>query len=129
MLGVDEGGGAAHALRLGDDVQRERGLARRLRAVDLGDAAARDAADAERDVERQRAGRDDRDLVQGAALPQAHDRALAELAVDGREGQIEGLAAVALHFSHGSLLGMLAGLTSGPGEAQNLDSTRTCRLL
>ena len=46
VLGVDEGGDAAQALRLGDDVQREGGLAGRLRPVDLDDAAAREAADA-----------------------------------------------------------------------------------
>jgi hypothetical protein len=35
----------------GDDLQRERGLAGGLGPVDLDDAAARQAADAERDVE------------------------------------------------------------------------------
>jgi hypothetical protein len=41
VLGVDEGADAAGALRLGDGVQGERGLARRLGAEDLDDAAAR----------------------------------------------------------------------------------------
>ena len=58
VLGVDERGRAAEPLRLGDDVERERRLPRGLRAEDLGDAAARDPADAERDVERERAGRE-----------------------------------------------------------------------
>ena len=40
------------------------GLARRLRAEDLGDAAARDAADSERQVEGDRPGRDVVDLLQ-----------------------------------------------------------------
>ena len=57
VLGVDEGRGAALLLALGDDLQRQRGLARGLRTVDLDDAAARQAADAERDVEPERAGR------------------------------------------------------------------------
>jgi hypothetical protein len=35
VLGVDEGGDAAQVLSLGDDVQGERGLAGRLRPVDL----------------------------------------------------------------------------------------------
>ena len=48
---VDVGGGAAQLLRLRDDVLREGGLAGRLRAVDLRDASARDAADAEGDVQ------------------------------------------------------------------------------
>jgi hypothetical protein len=51
VLGVDERADAARLLRLGDHVQRERRLARRLRAEDLDDAAARHAADAERVVE------------------------------------------------------------------------------
>ena len=67
VLGVDEGADAAAALRLGDHVVDERRLARRLRAEDLDDAAARQAADPEREVERERAGRDgpDRDLRPG----------------------------------------------------------------
>ena len=43
-------------------------LPRRLRAVDLDDAAARQAADAERDVEAERAGGDDLDVV-GSTSP------------------------------------------------------------
>ena len=63
VLDVDERGDAARALGLGDDVLAERRLARRLRAEDLGDPAARDAADAEREVERDRARRDEVDLL------------------------------------------------------------------
>ena len=44
VLGVHVGRHAAALLDVGRDVQAERGLAGRLRAVDLGDAAARDAA-------------------------------------------------------------------------------------
>ena len=62
MLGVDEGGDAAVLLGLGDDVQRQRRLARAFRPEDLDDAAARQTADAQRDVEAQRAGRDQFDL-------------------------------------------------------------------
>jgi len=56
MFGVDERGDAALLLGLRDHVQRQRRLARRLRPVDLKDTPARDTADAERDVERRRAG-------------------------------------------------------------------------
>ena len=62
MLGVDEGADAALLLGLGDGVQRQRRLAGGFRPVDLDDAAARQAADAERDVEAERAGRDGLDL-------------------------------------------------------------------
>ena len=63
VLGVDERAGAAQPLRLGDRVQRQRRLARRLGAEDLDDPAARQPADAERHVERQRSRRDDLDVA------------------------------------------------------------------
>ena len=98
-------------------MQGQRRLAAGLRAVDLDDAAAREAADAEGNVEGDGAGRDD--LDGGAALvAEAHDRALAELALDLGEGGLEGLLAVraggaALLGGHGLLLVCSAG-GSGP---------------
>ena len=71
VLGVDEAADAAALLRLGDDVQRQRRLAGGLRPVDLDDAAARQAADAERDVEPERAGRDRLDLDRLLVLARA----------------------------------------------------------
>jgi hypothetical protein len=62
MFGIDEGRRPAGFLRLGDGMQRQRGLARAFRPVDLDDAAARQAADAQRDVEPQRTGGDRLDL-------------------------------------------------------------------
>ena len=56
VLRVDEGRGAAELLHLRDHRQRERGLAGRFRPVDLDHAPARQPADAERDVEPERAG-------------------------------------------------------------------------
>ena len=82
VLGVDERAHAAEALGLGEDVVDERRLAGGLRAEDLDDAAARHAADPEREVERQRARRDRVDLDLGALVAHAHDGALAELALD-----------------------------------------------
>ena len=58
VLGVDERAHAAELLGLGEHVVDERRLARGLRAEDLDDAPARHAADAQREVERERAGRD-----------------------------------------------------------------------
>ena len=81
-------------LRLGDDVQAHRGLARALGPEDLDDAAARDAADAERDVERERAGRDDRDAGPHRVLAQLHDGALAELLLDLLQRDVEHLVPV-----------------------------------
>ena len=91
MLGVDEGADAALLLRLGDDVQRQRGLAGGFRPVDLDDAAARQAADAERDVEAERAGRDRLDVHRLVVLAEPHDRALAEGALDLGERGIQRL--------------------------------------
>ena len=90
VLGVDERAHAAELLRLGDHVVDERRLARGLRAEDLDDAAARHAADAEREVERQRARRDRLHPHLGALVAHAHDGALAELALDLRERALQG---------------------------------------
>ena len=88
VLRVDERADPAAPLRLGDHVVDERRLARRLRPEDLDDAAARQPADAEGEVERERAGRDraDRDLRRVA---HAHHRALAELPLDLAERDVE----------------------------------------
>ena len=93
VLGIDERAHAARALGLGDRVQRQRGLARRLRAVDLDDAAARQPAAAERDIERDRAGGDDLDRLHLASV-EAHDRARAELLVNRADGLRDGLVLV-----------------------------------
>ena len=90
VLGVDVGADAAVALGLGDHVHGEGRLARRLRAEDLDDAAAGQAADAEREVERERAGGDGRD-PDVALLAEPHDGALAELLLDLAECHLEGL--------------------------------------
>ena len=97
MLGIDEGADAALLLGLGDGVQGQRRLARRFRPVDLDDAAARQAADAERDVEPERAGRDGLDLHRLLALAEPHDRALAEGALDLRERRVESFRLVFIH--------------------------------
>ena len=90
---VDERADAAELLGLGDHVVDERRLARGLRAEDLDDAPARDAADAEREVQRQRAGRDRVDLDLRARVAHAHDGALAELALDlGKRALQRGIA-------------------------------------
>src|SRR5690606_29423096 len=97
VFGVDERAGAALALGLGDDLQRQRGLARRLRTVNLDDATARQPTDAKRDVERERTGRDDLDIAHDAPVAHAHDRALAELLLDLGQRGAERLAFVVVH--------------------------------
>jgi hypothetical protein len=96
VLGVDEGAGAGLALHLGDDLQGEGGLARRFRAVDLDHAAARQAADAQRDVQAERAGGDHLDVLDLLAFAQPHDRALAELLLDLGQRGLQGLGLLAV---------------------------------
>jgi hypothetical protein len=86
VLGVDERGQPAHGLRVGDHVEGQGGLAGRLGAEDLCHTPPGHAADAERGVEGDGAGRDRRD-PDLRAVTQAHDGALAELALDLAEGR------------------------------------------
>ena len=81
VLGVDEDADPAACLGFGDDVVDQGRLARGLRSEDLDDPPSRDAADAEREIERQGSRRDrpDLDLAVGA---EAHQQALAELLPD-----------------------------------------------
>ena len=76
MFRVDERRHPAKLLRLGDDLQGERGLARRLGPEDLDHASARHAADAERVIDADGAGRNGFDWLNGALLAEAHDGAL-----------------------------------------------------
>ena len=101
MLGVDKGAGTALFLRLGNHVQRERRLARAFRPIDFDDATLGQAADAQRDIEAQRAGRDRLDL-QRLALAQLHDGTLAEGALDLGESGVQRLvlAFQAFFFDH-----------------------------
>ena len=97
VLGVHEGGHTAQFLRLGDDRECERRLARGFRPVNLDHAAARHATDAERDVEGQRSGGYDFDVVVGRVLAEEHHRALAELLVDLAQRRGESLLAIVFH--------------------------------
>ena len=111
VLGVDERADAAELLRLGEHVVDERRLARGLGAEDLDDPPARHAADSERQIQRQRAGRDRADADLRALVAHAHDAALAELALDLRQRALErgvarlsGLFLIAHRHPHSSLL-------------------------
>ena len=71
VLGVDVRRDAARLLGVRDDVKTERGLAARLRTVDLGDAAARNSTDADRRIEIDRTRRDRLDADLAAPRPSA----------------------------------------------------------
>ena len=88
MFGVDEGRGPARLLRFGDGMQRQRRLARAFGPVNLDAAALGQAANAQRDVEAERSGRDRFDLHL-LARSQLHRRALAEGAVDLGERRLQ----------------------------------------
>jgi hypothetical protein len=90
VLDVDERRRSAVFLRLGDHVERERRLTARFGSVDLDDAPARQTADAEGEVERDRARRDDVNRHFFGEITHLHDGALAELALDLRECVAEG---------------------------------------
>ena len=103
VLGVDECAQPACGLSIRDRVQRDGGLARRLRTVDLHNAPPRQAADSQCGVQGDRSGRDD--LDRGAIfLTQSHDGAFAELALDLRQGGLQSLFAVIGGTCHGSSL-------------------------
>ena len=93
MFGVDEGRHPAEPLRFGDDLQRERGLTRGLGPEDLDHAAAGHAADAEGEVEADRAGGNGRDRRDGVLPSEPHDRTLAELLLNLSDGGLDGLHA------------------------------------
>ena len=97
VLGIDKCRGAAMALRRGDDGQSQRGLARGLRAENFDDSAARNAADAERDIEAQRSRGDRVHLVGGAGIAQAHDGAFAKLFFDLAQRGRESFFAILFH--------------------------------
>jgi hypothetical protein len=97
VLRVDEGGGSAGLLHLRDHRKRQRGLAGRLRPVDLDHAAAGQAAHAQRDIKAERPGRHHLNVLQGARV-HAHDGALAVLLFDLRQSRGECLGFVVIHL-------------------------------
>ncbi len=99
MLGVDEGGDAAELLGFGDDVQGHGGLAAGFRAVDFDDAAARESADAQREVQGEASGGDHANGHQHIAVAQAHDRALAVVFFDLRYRCFEQFCFIVCHFT------------------------------
>ena len=89
VLRIDEGAGTAGLLRLRDHMQGQGRLARALRPEDLDHPALGQPADAESDIEAQRARRYGLDLDRPVVLAELHDRALAKGAFDLAEGGIE----------------------------------------
>ena len=117
VLGVDEGGIAPGLLGVGDGVQGDRGLTGGLRTVDFDDATARQAADAEGDVESEGTRGDHLDGGT-VIIPQAHDGALTELLVDLRQGDFERLfRSLVTVFAAGALRAAMVILSSAASPA------------
>ena len=90
VLSVHKSALAALALHFGNHLQRQRGFAGRLWAVNLDHPSARQAAYAQRDVQAQRAGGDDLDVFNDFAFAQPHDGAFAELLFNLGQCDLEG---------------------------------------
>jgi hypothetical protein len=97
MLGIDERRRAPIRLSGGDDRQGQRGLARGFRPENLDHATARNTADAERNVEAQRAGRNGFDFVGRARVAEPHHRAFSELFFDLAQRSCESFLTILFH--------------------------------
>ena len=89
MFGVDECRQPAALLRVGNDMEHERGLAGRFRPENLNDTTARHAADAQRQIKRERAGGDHINLRLRARVAQPHDAPVTIGLGDGRNGGVQ----------------------------------------
>ena len=87
VLRVDERGETARLLRLGDHVESQCRFTAGLRSVHLQNSAARYAADAGGDIEREASGRDDIYIHSGVFF-QRHDGALSEFFFDLGDGKL-----------------------------------------
>ena len=94
VLGIDVGRHAAGLLDVGGEMKGERGFAGRFRAVDLGDPAAGNAADAGGRVEIDGAGGNGGHPDPRRVGAHPHDGALAELLLDLGDSEPESFAAV-----------------------------------
>src|SRR5690554_1992869 len=99
MLGVDKGARTAQLLHFGNDLKRERGFARRFRAVDFNDSPPWQAADAQRNIEPQRAGGHHLYVVLDLVVAITHDRTLAELLFNLGQGGGERFSAFGAGFA------------------------------
>ena len=88
VLSVNESGNTTRLLSLGNGMDGERSLTRRLGAKDLNDTSARVASHSEGHIETERACRDDRNLLD-LTVAHAHDGTLAVGLVNLIHGQLK----------------------------------------
>src|SRR5690606_32905565 len=92
MFGIDEGSNAALSLHVGYSMQHQCRFAARFWSVDLDDASARIAADAQRYVQAERPGGNHRHVAANLfAIRQAHDGPSPEFFLDTGDGDIQRL--------------------------------------
>ena len=106
MFGVDKSANPALLLGFRDHVQRERCLARGFWSINFDYPPARQAANAERDVEAERPRRYCLDFDRLLVLAQAHDRTLAERPFDLRQSGVERLGLVHAGPFHEAKIGL-----------------------
>ena len=91
MFGVDKSRNAAHLLRFGDRVKRQRRFSRRFGTVHFNNTPFGIAAYAQRFVQQNRSARNNVDSGGICSRPQLHQRALPELFFDLKPGRFERL--------------------------------------
>ncbi|MCY1414485.1 hypothetical protein D9M71_299380 [compost metagenome] len=96
VFGVDECAGRAGFLSLGDHGQGQRGFTGRFRTVDFNNTAFWQTADAESDVQPQRASGNGRDRLT-VLIAHTHYGTLAELTFDLTQGRSQGFLLVVVH--------------------------------
>jgi len=104
VLRVDECGDTALLLGVRDHLQTDRRLPGRFRSIDFRDPTPGHAADADRGVEVDRAGRDRRDLRAGTVDAHSHDRALSVRAFDLLQRRVQVLFLLRVLFRHVGLV-------------------------
>ncbi|MNI22150.1 hypothetical protein D3C73_757010 [compost metagenome] len=98
MFSIDEGADAALLLGFCNRLQRECRLTRTFRTVNFDDTALGETANAERNIEAERAGRNRLDLDDTVVRTELHDRAFAEGSFNLRECCFERLTLVHAFF-------------------------------
>ena len=94
MLGIDKGYDSTKSLGFSQNLERQGRLAGGLGAINLDDAATRDATDTQSVVERDGSGWDGLNLIVGASITELHDGALAKTLLDLGGGFLDDLLSV-----------------------------------
>ena len=101
VFGIDEGGTTTQLLGFGDDLKCQGGFAGGFGSIDFGHPPARQATDAQGDIQAERAGGNGHHVTGGAGgVAHSHDRALAKLALDLGQRARKRLFLIVIHSVH-----------------------------